>query len=85
MKRAGRTKRTDQIRRAYTCSTCGGAVFLARDQAKAVIKQNYPGDHDLRPYPSCDGAGFHVGHLAPEVIAGDMTREQYYGPRTEER
>lgn len=81
MKKApGRTRRTDSVRPAYTCPDpkCAARVFLDRAQAKAAIRQNYPGRNDLRPYKSCDGKGFHIGNLAPEVISGDVPRDQWY-------
>lgn len=80
--KGGRRRRTDVVRRAYTCPdpACLRAVFLGREQAKAAIRQNYPGDNTLRPYKSCDGRGFHLGHLAPEVVSGEFTREDFYTP-----
>lgn len=57
------------IRNHGTCGVCGKINFMSKKRAREAIRRmsmNYGRrDHSgapLRPYPSCDGSAFHVGH-----------------------
>lgn len=62
-----------------TCST-GKRTWARRADAREYANRNHRGGHDrLSPY-RCDECGlFHVGHLPRAVLAGTMTRNEYYG------
>lgn len=57
------------IRNHGTCGVCGKVNFMTKAAARDAIRRmsknygrtDYRG-HPLRPYTSCDGTAFHVGH-----------------------
>lgn len=73
--KVGRQRRTDVVQISYTChdENCRRPVYIGRGQAKAAIRQGYPGSA-LRPVRSCDGRGFHLERLPPEVVGGEEAR-----------
>lgn len=73
-------RQTDRVESLHKCPTCGHAVFRDRKTAKAAVRQSYPGS-GLRPYPACEGTGFHLGTLAPIVMDGTHARDDVYGDR----
>lgn len=58
------------IRNHGTCGVCGKVNFMTKQAARDAIRHMakvHGGrvddkGHPLRPYPSCDGSAFHVGH-----------------------
>lgn len=62
------------------CPDCDKATFSTRKTAKQYARRLYPGK-GLHPY-ACPHRpeGFHVGHLAPEVVSGEVSKDLFYGP-----
>lgn len=56
-----------------TCTACGKRNYRNRDHAKRAAR------HDsltgLRPYRCVETGTWHLGHLPPDVIAGNVTRD----------
>lgn len=57
------------IRNHGTCGVCGKVNFMTKAAARDAIRRmskihGRRNEHGqpLRPYPSCDGTAFHVGH-----------------------
>lgn len=58
------------VRNIGTCGVCGKHLFITKRQAKEVIRRmlsnGIPRSNELgsplRPYLSCDGTAYHVGH-----------------------
>ncbi|WP_280432628.1 hypothetical protein [Nocardia brasiliensis] len=63
-----------------TCPACGKAAFRSRKTAKQYARRRYPGA-GLRAYECLRRAGaWHVGHPAPEVVTGAVSKQLFYGP-----
>lgn len=63
------------------CARCEKAAFNDRKAAKRYARRQYPSER-MQAY-ACrrGGVGWHVGHVAAEVVAGEVPRSQFYGPR----
>lgn len=60
---------------------CGKVLYASRSDARRAAKRLHPAERLLRPYHCPYADGFHIGHLGPEVIAGEATRSEVYGRR----
>ena len=60
-----------------TCPDCGKRTYITRRDAKRACRNYLPGDH-VNAYPSCDGNGWHAGHLPARVLSGHVDRSTYY-------
>ena len=54
-----------------TCDVCGKQRYRSRAMAKKTAKQLFPGQH-MNPY-RC-GEDWHIGHLFPAAIRGQVDR-----------
>lgn len=59
------------------CSTCRKILWPSRKAAKAAARRRHPGEH-MSTY-ACPNGGYHYGHLAEPIVAGDATRAELYG------
>lgn len=60
------------------CMTCDKHSYSSKKTAKAAARALHPGS-GLRPYRCPADAGWHIGHLASQVIRGKKSRGQRYG------
>lgn len=62
------------------CETHGKRAYFGRKKAKKAIKvANEP---RLREYPCGTWPGrWHIGHLAPDIVKGEITAPEIYGWR----
>lgn len=58
-------------RHKWHCAACGKTSFASRAAAKASAERVSPGE-PVGEYRCPVGVGYHWGHKAPEVIAGEM-------------
>lgn len=58
-----------------TCEHCGKRAYSTRKHARQVRHQ---GNHTY-PCPHLDGK-WHNGHFKPEVLRGEIARDEFYGP-----
>ncbi|MVU77131.1 hypothetical protein GPX89_07700 [Nocardia sp. ET3-3] len=62
------------------CEHCGKAGFASRKTARKYARGRYPGSalHAYQCRFHSDDC-WHVGHLAPEVVSGDVRAHLFYG------
>ena len=58
---------------------CGKRSFRDRKAAKRYARRQYPSDRMQAYECRKGGIGFHVGHAAPEVVSGEIPKQQFYG------
>ena len=64
------------------CQATGKIMLLDRASARKLARQHPDHMHEYR----CDACGhYHIGHLAPAVIRGILTRSDIYQPVTHAR
>ncbi len=62
------------------CRYCNKQAYQCRKDARLAGKRRFKGEHvQAYPCPHIKGA-WHIGHSAPEVVAGKYTRAEFYGP-----
>lgn len=62
------------------CRYCNKQAYQSRKDARLAGKRRFKGEH-IQAYkcPHILG-GWHIGHSASEVVAGQYTRDEFYGP-----
>lgn len=64
----------------HWCKVCGKRTYLYRQGAKDALRVMRRGEaKGMRPYPSCAGPFWHVGHLPRNVLKGQITAREIYG------
>ena len=59
------------------CDACRKVVYVRRQAARKARRMM--ADSGLSVYACPKGYGFHLGHIAPQIKAGQATRDEIYG------
>lgn len=61
------------------CPDCGKLIYESRKEAKQAKRRQFPNER-VQAYacPTTDG-WFHLGHIAPEIVAGEFSKKVFYG------
>lgn len=56
-------------------------MYRSRRDAKNAARAAFPGERFSAYRCKDNNAYWHYGHLAPEVLSGEVRRDQFYGSR----
>lgn len=62
------------------CGSCGKRIYLSRKEARYVARRQFPADRMQAYQCPVSGDWWHIGHIAPEVVSGEVSKAVFYAP-----